>query len=314
MNDNLLDLQLDGFTLDESEKAMYGTRNGILVLVEFFYVSLSKEVSHRIFASLDLHQLQNKEEFLDKIRALEDKYVYVNYAGNISGDNIAIVIDGDRNHTKVRLEYIIHELTTLCNEYEVTNKCEICDATHSLEYFCVDNEKKLMCSACSSRLTNSVNSVRTKKDIVILGLIGAILGALIGSILWIILDQVGFIAGIAGYAIVYCCVKGYDILGRTISKRGIVICILVSLITILFADCFSLGVTIYKELHEQYSITFVDALLSVPYFLTEGEIIKNLLINLAIGYVFAIWASHSFIKALWQATDKIYVPIKVKKL
>ena len=314
MNEDLFDLRLDGFVLNEDEKVMYGSRDGILMLVEMFYVSLSKETTHRITASLDLKHSARKEEFLNKLRSLEEQYVYVNYAGCISDNLVAIVIDGDKNQAKVRLEYLVHELATLCKDYEILNKCEVCDANESVEYICIDKEKKLMCSNCYSRLTNSLNDVRTQKDIFILGVIGAILGALLGSILWILLDQVGFIAGIAGYAIVFCCVKGYDLFGRILTKRGIVISVLVSLIMILFADCFSLGITIYRELGEQYNITIIDALLSVPYFLTEGEILRNLLLNLAIGYVFAIWASGSFIKELWHAVDKTYVPIKIKKL
>ncbi len=57
-----------------------------------------------------------------------------------------------------------------------------------------------------------------------------------------------------------------------------------------------------------------DALLSVPNFLTDTEVLKSLLLNLVIGYVFAIWASGSFIKELWKAVDKPKVSIHVRKL
>ncbi len=314
MKMNLNDIKLDGFTLNEKEKAMYGSRNGITVLIELGYVSLSKEVTHRISATLDMQYLENQEKFLSKIRSLEEQYEYVSYAGCISDNTIAIVIDGDMNQAKTRLEYLVYEFTQICNDYQLQNKCAICNNSYSTEYICVDNEKKPMCERCYSRLMNSLSEVITKKDIVILGFIGAIIGALIGSILWIVLDQVGFIAGIAGYAIVYCCAKGYELLGRTISKRGIVICIFVSVFMILFADCFSLGISIYRQFQNEFDIAFVDALLSVPEFLKDTEILKSLLLNLVIGYLFAIWASGSFIKALWIAVDKPKVSINVRKL
>lgn len=314
MKEKLAEYCLDGFFVNETERVMHGTRNGIIILIEMFHVSLSKEISHRVMAPLDFLHSERKEEFLSKLQELEQRYEYVRYVGNISGNNIAVVIDGDKAQTKVRLEYVIHELTTICNEYDISSQCEVCDSNQGLEYICVDHDKKLMCSACSARITNSVNSIQTKKDIFILGLIGAVFGALLGSVLWIVLDQVGFIAGIAGYAIVFCSVKGYDLFGRTISRKGIVISILVSLLTILFADCFSLGISIYREFSTTYSLTFLDALMSVPYFLTEEEVLKSILINLGIGYLFAIWASASFVKNLWRATNKVTLSVKLEKL
>lgn len=145
------------------------------------------------------------------------------------------------------------------------------------------------------------------KDNVFLGIFGAVIGALLGSVLWIVLGQVGFIAGIAGYAIVFCSIKGYKLLGRHVSKKGIVICVIFSMLMILAAEYVSTGIVIYQAFKQDYYITVMDAMKSVPEFLKESDVRNELLKNLAVGYGLAIWASFSFVRGLWkgsQATEE----------
>lgn len=141
------------------------------------------------------------------------------------------------------------------------------------------------------------------KDNVFSGILGAVFGALIGSVLWIVLGQIGFIAGIAGYAIVFCSIKGYKLLGRQVSKKGIVICVILSFVMILVAEYVSTGIAIYQAFVDDYYITFMDALKSVPEFLKESDIRNELLKTLAVGYGLAVWASFSFVKKLWKEVE-----------
>lgn len=69
-------------------------------------------------------------------------------------------------------------------------------------------------------LTSGVQPVREN---ILLGIIGAVLGVLLGAALWVFLGRIGFIAGIAGYAIVFCGMKGYELLGGHLSKGGIIL-------------------------------------------------------------------------------------------
>lgn len=139
-----------------------------------------------------------------------------------------------------------------------------------------------------------------KTDNVFLGIIGAFIGAGIGSVLWILIGQFGFIAGIAGYAIVYGSVKGYKLLGKSVTRKGIIICVCFSLFMIFAAEYVSTGITIYQELKSDYWITLTDSMRLVPEFLKEPEVRTELLKELAIGYGLAIWASYSFVKDIWK--------------
>lgn len=139
------------------------------------------------------------------------------------------------------------------------------------------------------------------KDNVLLGIVGAILGALLGSVLWILIGQIGFIAGIAGYAIVFCSVKGYEKLGGCVSRKGLIICIVFSFLMIVTAEFISTGIIIYRGYNEDASlITLSDAMRLVPRFFRIEEFKHEFIKEVSIGYALAIWASGSFVRNLWR--------------
>lgn len=140
------------------------------------------------------------------------------------------------------------------------------------------------------------------RENVLLGIIGAVLGVLLGSALWVFLGRIGFIAGIAGYAIVFCGMKGYGLLGGHLSKGGIILCIILSFLAILAAEFVSLGITVHSELGEMYSLSMTDSFRLLPELLKESELISAVAKDLAFGYALSIWASYSSIKNIWRQT------------
>ena len=154
----------------------------------------------------------------------------------------------------------------------------------------------------STQMENLVTEDWEKKENLPLGLIGAVIGILLGSVLWVLIGQIGFIAGIAGYAIVFCGMKGYQLLGNKLSKTGIIICIVLSFLAIIGAEVVSLGITAYRELSEYYSLTLGESFSLLPELLKEPELVGAVAKDLAIGYILSIWASYSSVKNTWRQT------------
>ena len=48
------------------------------------------------------------------------------------------------------------------------------------------------------------------------GIVGALVGSLLGVVVWIAIYHAGYIASIAGIAIIFCTLKGYEILGHSL--------------------------------------------------------------------------------------------------
>ena len=94
------------------------------------------------------------------------------------------------------------------------------------------NEEQIEISEFQQR----VESVEVKKDNIITGIVGAFIGTAIGVALIVILGQLGYIASIAGVVMAVCALKGYELLGGTLSKRGI-ICSSVLILVMTYVGC-----------------------------------------------------------------------------
>ena len=154
----------------------------------------------------------------------------------------------------------------------------------------------------NEQTVNFTSGVQPVRENILLGIIGAVLGVLLGAALWVFLGRIGFIAGIAGYAIVFCGMKGYELLGGHLSKGGIILCIILSFLAILAAEFVSLGITVHAELGEMYSLSMADSFRMVPELLKESQLIGAVAKDLIFGYALSIWASYSSVKNIWRQT------------
>lgn len=127
----------------------------------------------------------------------------------------------------------------------------------------------------------NANSVHTKKENILAGLVGALIGALIGGGCIILLSQLGYIASVSGLILAVCTLKGYELLGGKLSGKGIIISIILMLITPYMADRIDWAIVIMQEWAD-YGVTFAEAFGVVPVLIADGaielsEYVKNLL-------------------------------------
>lgn len=120
-----------------------------------------------------------------------------------------------------------------------------------------------------------------KKENVFTGIIGAMLGAVLGGGCIILLSQLGYVASVSGLVLAFCTLKGYELLGRKLSKKGVIICILLVLVTPYIADRLDWAIVVMQEFSD-YNITLLEAFAGIPALISEGVIdsgdyIKNLL-------------------------------------
>ncbi len=74
--------------------------------------------------------------------------------------------------------------------------------------------------------------VKQRQENVLAGLVGAFLGSLLGVACIVIVGQLGYVTAISGLVMAVCSIKGYELLGGRISRKGAVIaCLLTILMT-----------------------------------------------------------------------------------
>lgn len=126
---------------------------------------------------------------------------------------------------------------------------------------------------------------------IFLGLIGAVIGALIGAVLWVIIYQLGYVAGIAGAAIIGFSIKGYAILGRGLDVKGVILCALLSIVTIYFAHRVSFAIVYMTTMNETWnaSMDFKTAYTGLDDFMKMADTASE-----------AIGSSNSVTAAYWR--------------
>lgn len=135
-----------------------------------------------------------------------------------------------------------------------------------------------------------------KRENVITGFVGALIGALLGAGSIILLSQLGYIASISGLILAVCTLKGYELLGGKLSSKGIVISIILMFITPYLADRIDWAILIMQEWAD-YGVTFGEAFVVVPELLADGSIEMGAYIkNLLMIYGFALLGAFSTLR------------------
>ena len=145
----------------------------------------------------------------------------------------------------------------------------------------------------------------TKNDVsenIVAGIVGAFLFSLVGGILWFLIYQLGFIAGISGVIGAVCAIKGYTIFAKKESIKGIIISVVISLLVIVIAWYFCLAFDVYdayKVWYEtgesDFSLTYFEAVRVSHYFLFDPEVGPSYFGDLAIGLLFCIIGGASYV-------------------
>lgn len=127
--------------------------------------------------------------------------------------------------------------------------------------------------------------VHENKPRVLLGTLGAFGGALIGAVLWVVIYYYGYIASIAGIAIIFCAYKGYTLLSKQKGKTAAIIATIVSVIVLCIAHYIAWAIDIYGVFSTEYDITFWDSFLSTYNFIFDPEYVFSFFKDLTIGFV-----------------------------
>ena len=130
----------------------------------------------------------------------------------------------------------------------------------------------------------------------LLGLISALLGAILGGASIILLSQIGYIASISGFILAVCTLKGYELLGKRLSGKGIALCILLMIVTPFLADWIDWAIYLMRD-YPEYELTIVDACIAMAGLMAEGYVdMAEYLKNLGMIYLFVVLGAFGTLK------------------
>lgn len=131
-----------------------------------------------------------------------------------------------------------------------------------------------MCQECYAQLQQNKTLVQAQKkqksENVIGGIVGALLGSLVGVACIILVSQLGYVAALSGIVMAVCTLKGYELLGGKLSKKGIAISAILMLVMAYVGDRADWAIVVARELEAD----FITAFQSIPVLL-EQQIIDE---------------------------------------
>lgn len=148
-----------------------------------------------------------------------------------------------------------------------------------------------------SNLQIEVDSYQNQKENVLLGAVGALLGALIGGAVALFIARLGYVAVAAGLVLGICTIKGYEMFARKLSRKGILISVVLMVVTVFLVNQIDLAMEVVAQL----GVEFAYAFRVVNELIASGEYPDNYFFNLGMLAVFTLVGAGISISSVWSS-------------
>lgn len=131
-----------------------------------------------------------------------------------------------------------------------------------------------------------------------LGIVGALVGALLGAASIVLFGQMGYVASLSGLILAFCTVKGYELLAKGRSIKGIIVCLVLIAVAPYFADRLNWALTFQKEVFPDVPLSNMFA--AIPELLSMyPELAADYWKNLLMTYAFSALGAFGILRGLF---------------
>lgn len=230
----------------------------------------------------------------------ENRKKYRAKTTKVDGNVVTVLLNSEVKRIKPEdVAVFLNEATAFLAEKGYRSGCAVCGHDSGEGYTLQGGLVRPMCAPCHENVAAAAAEIkheRATSGSYLTGLLGAVLGAVVGIIPWVLVGMLGLVASVCSLAMAFLAYKGYLLLR---GKRGpgmIWILIIVLVVFTYVAVLTSEGIAAYQELLNQgYSIIIPEYILYVLIFpfLPEGGALWG---NIALGWLFAALGSYSLLR------------------
>ena len=271
-----------GFQYDPETSSIYGENSGYFFLLSetdtknVFSIALSVSRDDAEEAAAQLHQMVKDSSVLKSISLNQ----YVTTFTVKAGMTKTKTIENVRQALTEILQFLqTNGFYTVCGYSGEKGPVGLYQIGDSLFLMNEDSFQEL-----STQLKIDTDSYNSQKENVLLGTVGAFIGAIIGGAVILFIARLGYVAFYAGFILGICVVKGYEILGKKFSKLGAVISSILLLVTIVLVQQFDYALEAVKQL----GVDFSDGFDLINTLVLNGEAPEKYFFNFFMLAVFTI--------------------------
>ena len=271
-----------GFQYDPETSSIYGENSGYFFLLSetdtknVFSIALSVSRDDAEEAAAQLHQMVKDSSILKSISLNQYVTTFTVKAGMTKTKTIENV---HQALTEILQFLQTNGFYTVCGYSGEKGPVGLYQIGDSLFLMNEDSFQEL-----STQLKIDTDSYNSQKENVLLGTVGAFIGAIIGGAVTLFIARLGYVAFYAGFILGICVVKGYEILGKKFSKLGAVISSILLLVTIVLVHQFDYALEAVKQL----GVDFSDGFDLINTLVLNGEAPEKYFFNFFMLAVFTI--------------------------
>lgn len=298
-----LSSQVLGGCLQNTKKCMYGNYKGFYLTIEpsdsQYIIKINASSSDDPDNTQLNSFLRNQKNSVKQIADVqtESYYLVITFRTPNLAKNVPNTINGI---VEPIIQYLINGA--------YVSGCENCgSAMESLNCYEINQGYHYLCETCTNEIQNALQEnqqvTQSQKSHFFPGLIGAFLGSLIGCVLWIIIYKLGYIAGIAGAVTGICALKGYEIFGKHLDKKGVIGSVIIMFTSIYLANKLAWTWEAYDAL---IYYSFSDIFKSLNDIIAESGLTADFYKDLIIGYALTILCTYKNIINAFKVSTGSY--------
>lgn len=280
-----------GLSYDSANNVIYGQREGfdiVLYAADSRYpYMLTFHTALRTATGISL----SKDDFKELSKRTKSLGM-----GNQEGSNVSVVVSGQANREKLisGVTEGMNELFAFFREKGCYPSCSLCSQAENVTAYRSGSSYLHLCPNCETTMRGNLamaeQQKEQKKENVVAGIVGALLGSLLGVVVIIILSRMGYLAAISGVIMAVGVLKGYELLGGKLTKKGIVISVVIMLVMTYVGDRLDWAIVLLNEGGgAEVGFNLFDCYRLLPVMLELGDIeMSSYIGNLVLLYLFLL--------------------------
>ncbi|MFR7821151.1 hypothetical protein [Candidatus Pseudoruminococcus sp.] len=243
----------------EPEPAVFGVFDNFGVVVKYL-------VSERQYIILVSAGATSNEAVNGMVSSLNqfaaERKRTINYTSYLDKVVTISVRDMGKN-TIPALQEAVGAATYFCNQFGFIPVCKYCGNQMDLGFFAIGGTVDTMCTQCFNRrqaeTSNMAMAEANKQFNLPMGILGAVLGAFIGGLIWVVTYQLGFLLFITGAVIVFLSCMLLKKMGGKFTVGGLITALVVSLAMVFVSEYLAVGINIFTQGGAELGLSFGDS-------------------------------------------------------
>ena len=174
---------------------------------------------------------------------------------NLTQKNLDITVNMGVQHSLEKMKNAangaLNETVSFLRSHAYAPCCDVCGQNVETAAVKTGGEYHHMCPDCETNLRSNfamkAQQTAQKKENIVGGIVGALLGSLLGALSILVLSQLGYVAAVSGAIMAVCVLKGYEMLGGKLTKKGIVISVIIMILMTYFGDRVDWAIILFRD-------------------------------------------------------------------